>query len=543
MRAAASTDKAAALRGLATAVDTRNFQVGATTAAGMAPPPPPSSPASLLAPNGRSSAQPNGREEGAVANGGLRHANNKQQTRGNNNKNKVVLVKHRKPAAPVSWQAALFVSVVLNAGLLLLHYVNTSTAPPLHHHPQEHQACLVHLDAAATSSSVISGVTRRASKAAEAPSTGKPAVTATSVINLDHGDPTMFEEFWRATGDAAEIVIPGWQTMSYFSDVGNVCWFLEPGFDHEVRRLHRLVGNAAADDGYHVLVGTGSTQLFMAALYALSPPNAASPMNVVSTAPYYSSYPAVTDFLQSGLFRWAGDANSFHGDAYIELVCSPNNPDGTIREAVLSSGSGVAVHDLAYYWPQYTAITKRADHDIMLFTVSKSTGHAGTRIGWALVKDREVAKKMTKFIELNTIGVSKDSQLRAAKVLRAVSDAYELPEARTEEHRLFDYGRRKMVERWRMLRDAAAASGIFSLPDETSGYCNFTKDKAATNPAFAWLRCDREDVEDCASFLRGHKILTRSGSQFGADPRYVRVSMLDRDDAYDIFVRRLASLK
>jgi hypothetical protein len=100
---------------------------------------------------------------------------------------------------------------------------------------------------------------------------------------------------------------------------------------------------------------------------------------------------------------------------------------------------------------------------------------------WALVKDRDVAKKMTKFIELNTIGVSKDSQLRAAKVLRAVSDAYELPGA-GEEHRLFDYGRRKMAERWSMLREAAAASGIFSLPDETSGYCNFTKDMASTNP-------------------------------------------------------------
>ena len=61
--------------------------------------------------------------------------------------------------------------------------------------------------------------------------------------------------------------------------------------------------------------------------------------------------------------------------------------------------------------------------------------------------------------------------------------------------------------------------------------------------AFAWLRCDGEGVDDCAGFLRGHKILTRSGSQFGADPRYVRVSMLDRDDAFDFFVRRLASLK
>lgn len=96
------------------------------------------------------------------------------------------------------------------------------------------------------------------------------------------------------------------------------------------------------------------------------------------------SYPAVTDFLRSGLFRWAGDADAFKGDSYIELVCSPNNPDGAIREAVLDpkTGNGRTVHDLAYYWPQYTPITKRASHDIMLFTVSKCTGHAGTRLGY-----------------------------------------------------------------------------------------------------------------------------------------------------------------
>lgn len=95
----------------------------------------------------------------------------------------------------------------------------------------------------------------------------------------------------------------------------------------------------------------------------------------------FQSYPAVTDYLRSGLFRWAGDAHAFKGESYIELVCSPNNPDGSIREAVLSSEAGKTIHDLAYYWPQYTPITDRADHEIMLFTVSKSTGHAGTRIG------------------------------------------------------------------------------------------------------------------------------------------------------------------
>lgn len=457
----------------------------------------------------------------------------------------------RRPSAAGSggstppWRVAVFASVALNVAtlaLLLHHYAishpwRQSPAPAVASPPPD--ACVL----IGKSEARQEEVTKDRASAAMSPSRGKPTVRTGSVINLDHGDPTMFEAFWRETGALAEIVIPGWQTMSYFSDVGNVCWFLEPEFGRQVRRLHRTVRNAAAGDEYHVVVGTGSTQLFMAALYALSPSGSGDPISVVSTAPYYSSYPAVTDFLRSGLFRWAGDANSFKGDEYIELVCSPNNPDGALRDAVLRSEAGKTVHDLAYYWPQYTPITAEAAHDIMLFTVSKSTGHAGTRIGWALVKDREVAKRMTKFVELNTIGVSKDSQMRAAKVLSAVSDGYDMGSGSRHRHRLFDFGRRKMVERWAMLRAAAAASGIFSLPEETSGHCSFSNDTAANNPAFAWLRCDREDVEDCAGFLRGHKVLTRSGSQFGADPRYVRVSMLDRDDAYGIFVTRLASLK
>lgn len=89
--------------------------------------------------------------------------------------------------------------------------------------------------------------------------------------------------------------------------------------------------------------------------------------------------------LKSGLYKWAGDANAFVSEKdrpYVEVVCSPNNPDGTIREPVVKSGGeGKMIYDLAYYWPNYTPITSAADHDIMLFTVSKCTGHAGSRIG------------------------------------------------------------------------------------------------------------------------------------------------------------------
>lgn len=94
-------------------------------------------------------------------------------------------------------------------------------------------------------------------------------------------------------------------------------------------------------------------------------------------------YPQIAGYVKSGLFQWEGDANAYASDeAYIELVTSPNNPDGEIRGAVVNRANGVLVHDLAYYWPQYTPITAPADHDLMLFTLSKCTGHAGSRIGY-----------------------------------------------------------------------------------------------------------------------------------------------------------------
>lgn len=359
------------------------------------------------------------------------------------------------------------------------------------------------------------------------------------IINVDHGDPTMYEKYWQKVGDKTTIVIPGWQSLSYFSDISNLCWFLEPEFAKEVVRLHKVVGNAITEN-HHIVVGTGSTQLFQAALYALSSQDALEPISVVSAAPYYSSYPSITDCVKSGLYKWAGDAKRFNKDGpYIELVTSPNNPDGSVRQSVVNRSGGILVHDLAYYWPQYTSITYPADHDLMLFTVSKSTGHAGTRIGWALVKDTEVAKKMTKYIELNTIGVSKDSQLRAAKVLKFVSDSCK--PSGSEDECFFEFSNQQMSTRWKQLRMAVQKSGLFSVPEFPSQFCTFLGRAFEPQPAFAWLKCEQE-IEDCESFLKGNKILTRSGKHFGFSPKYVRISILDRDENYNLFVERLSKI-
>lgn len=52
-------------------------------------------------------------------------------------------------------------------------------------------------------------------------------------------------------------------------------------------------------------------------------------------------YPDVTNFFRSGLHKWAGDAKTFEKyGPYIELITSPNNPDGIIRELLVNGDQG-----------------------------------------------------------------------------------------------------------------------------------------------------------------------------------------------------------
>lgn len=365
-----------------------------------------------------------------------------------------------------------------------------------------------------------------------------PPLASDSLINLDHGDPTMFEPYWRNLGDKCTVTISGWDLMSYFSDPANICWFLEPGLADSIRAVHRQVGNAVVD-GRHILVGTGSTQLFQAALFALSSPDAPQPLSVVSAAPYYSSFKEEVEFLHSTLYKWEGDANTFDNDGpYIELVTSPNNPDGTFQKAIVNRQGGKLIHDYAYYWPQYTPITEAADHDIMLFTFSKCTGHAGTRIGWAIVKDEKIAKGMTKFIELSSIGVSKESQIRAAKILGVINEGLQKNIGLDEN--FFKYSRHIMAERWERLRKIVENSEIFSLPYYPDDFCNFTKELTSSYPAFAWL--ESKEGKDMETLLKKHKMLTRTGTRFGSEAKYVRISMLSREEVFNLFLERLTAL-
>lgn len=85
-------------------------------------------------------------------------------------------------------------------------------------------------------------------------------------------------------------------------------------------------------------------------------------------------------------YRFEGDTFSFlnisEAGKVIEFVTSPNNPDGKLNKAVLHGPNASAIYDRVYYWPHFTAIPNPADDDLMLFSLSKLTGHAGSRFGY-----------------------------------------------------------------------------------------------------------------------------------------------------------------
>ncbi|GJT46192.1 L-tryptophan--pyruvate aminotransferase 1-like protein [Tanacetum coccineum] len=286
---------------------------------------------------------------------------------------------------------------------------------------------------------------------------------------LDNGDPTMYEPFWRSIGDKCTLVFKGYESLSYFSNPKNPCWFLEPKLEESIKSLHGVVGNAVTD-GYSIVVGTGSSQLLQAVLYAVTSHDQANPINVVAAAPYYSSYPEIMDLVKSGLYKWGGDAHA-----------------------------------------------------------------------WALVKDKEVAKKMTKYMEVTTIGVSKESQLRVAKILQVVADGCKCFGSPDGDN-FFEFGQKMMAKRWEILRETVKKTQMFTLPKFPHQHCTYFGDVTQAYPAFAWIKC-KEGNEDCEKLFRGYNILTRGGSRFGSDPSFVRVSMMSKDEEFNLFIDRLSMIQ
>ncbi|KAJ0235509.1 Tryptophan aminotransferase-related protein 3 [Hirschfeldia incana] len=343
------------------------------------------------------------------------------------------------------------------------------------------------------------------------------------------GDPLFLEPFWMQAAEGSAVVESGWHRMSYhFHEDGS---YVSAELERIIRKLHNLVGNAVTDNRY-VIFGTGATQLVAASVHALSQTNSSSLTRLVSAIPYYNAYKEQTDFFNYANLKFEGDASvwkkSEHNDnltQVIEIVTSPNNPDGKLKRAVLEGPNVKTIHDYAYYWPHFAPITHLADEELSLFSLTKTTGHAGSRFGWALVKDEAVYERMKRYLTLSSMGVSRDTQLRALQLLKVVvGDGGE---------EIFHFSYETMKKRWEMLNKILAMSTRFSLETIEPDYCNYFKKRRDFTPAYAWVRCERFEDTNCYEIFRGAKIKGREGKVFGSEERFVRLSLIRTQDDFD----------
>ncbi|CAL4947758.1 unnamed protein product [Urochloa decumbens] len=344
-------------------------------------------------------------------------------------------------------------------------------------------------------------------------------------------DPFFLEPYWRRHAAAGAVVISGWHRMSYVFPPDGA--FQSAELERHIRRLHRAVGNAVVDDK-HLVFGASSTHLINALVHALSPDAGAAaaspPARVVATAPYYPKYRIQTVMLDGREYEWSGTtarwANvsrnySTGGGGFIEFVTSPNNPDGLLTKPVLA-GSAAAIFDHAYYWPHFTHIPAPADEDVMMFTMSKPSGHAGSRLGWALIRDENVAKKASEYVHDSVLGMSRDTQLRMLGIVKAM-----LANLHGKED-IFAFGHDVMRTRWRRLSAVVSRSRRISLQTRTR---------------WRRVKCEREDEDkDCYEALLKANIITRSGVKNEAGKRYTRISLLKSDDDFDVLMERLTDL-
>lgn len=353
--------------------------------------------------------------------------------------------------------------------------------------------------------------------------------------DANSGDPLFLEPYWMRNAASSALLVVGWHRMSYiFSDHSYISQVL----DQHIRKVHAAAKNAVTD-GKYIVIGAGSTQLLNAAVFALSSRNSSSPpTRVVASTPYYPLYKFQTEYFETLHFEFDGDVSSLKNNSdaldVIEFVTSPNNPDGQLRKAVLQGPTVKAVHDRAYYWPHFTAIPSPADEDVMIFTISKLTGHAGSRFGWAVIKDKDVYEGMLTYINQAEMGLSRDTQLRAWKLLKALLE--------DDGREIFDFGYRRMADRWKRLNQVISLSKHFSLQKISPQYCNYFGRVREPSPAYAWLKCEREEDTDCVKVLRAANIIGREGRVFSAGNRHVRLSLLKRQDDFELLLYRLNQL-
>jgi hypothetical protein len=366
------------------------------------------------------------------------------------------------------------------------------------------------------------------------------------------GNPLLMQDFWFALAAGGEWA--GFTPIeSYFrtgyqhnAETGSVHYnkgTLWRALSDAVLSLHQRFGNANTANKT-VVFGAGATTLIAASQVAYArvlesqrrkgpaaAAAAAKGLLVYAEPPYYGGYKGFASLGTLGA-SFTGDAAEADADRarVLQIATSPNNPTGHARNATLfSDGGGAplgAVYDRVYFWPSLAEVDARDEpgeaEGVTLFSLSKLSGHASTRLGWALVDDPFVAAAMENYISTAQIEVSSASMYRALSIIRALDSPVG--------DRFMQFVRENLQARWgEVLSVLGAASNAFSIESRPGQF-------------YLWVRCLSASTSSCYDVFAAGGILGEPGASFGAGPEYVRIELMQHTVVWSSFVDNLKGI-
>lgn len=143
---------------------------------------------------------------------------------------------------------------------------------------------------------------------------------------------------------------------------------------------------------------------------------------------------------------------------------------------------------------------------------------------------------MVQYVDMSQMSISTDTQLRALKLLKAITK----DDASGKE--FFEFGHNIMRDRWDSVNKIISMSKRFSIQEISPQYCTYFKRVIEPSPAYVWLKCEREEDSNCNDVLRASKIIARPGIRFDVEDRFARLTSLKGQDDFDMLLYRLKQL-
>jgi len=187
-------------------------------------------------------------------------------------------------------------------------------------------------------------------------------------------------------------------------------------------------------------------------------------------------------------------------------------------------------NDLVYYWPHLSGFgynMEMKNSDVALFSLTKLSGHASSRFGWAFVKDQQLAETMRAWLYNIMLSSSTTSAGFALQVFKELNQ---------NGNKFFNWVRDRLEERWDRL------NGILGTQQNIIN-------RAKVGTQYAWLEIVGKNDTEMLNMCFNVGFLPIPGLMFG-QAGYLRLNLCETDvviermmDAMKILVNNFTEIE